>query len=224
MLVCRWGAQEPREPGLSPPHQLPEECVQQHEEEVCHHEAVQLLAHEVLPALQPTGSALGPPASPLTPLARPAHLWPPTWVPWVGRGQDPCHPRIPGLGLAVVQMEPGEGWEAALLCGAKPTPPTSAAPPSPSTAQIPAHLVLQGAHPAAQPVVAKNPQDNHLQDEVPVEGETCRLREGCLTGRGRTLGSPTWPLTCRWPRTPPSPGSPASPGQPARGTGRAPPG
>lgn len=41
-------------PRASPPHQLPEKRVQQREDEVHRHEPVQLLAHEVLPALTQT--------------------------------------------------------------------------------------------------------------------------------------------------------------------------
>ena len=55
-------------PRASPPHQLPQKRVQQREDEVHHHEPVQLLAHEVLPALKqrrpqppPSPASRGPP-------------------------------------------------------------------------------------------------------------------------------------------------------------------
>lgn len=189
----------------SPPHQLPEECIQQREEEVHHHEPVQFLAHEVLPALTRTRLQPLPPAPPPTLLARPSAP---------GNSSQPAG-----------QTQSGKAGMATAVRG-RPAPAPRDQDGLPQHHPGPPHLVLQGAHPAAQPVVAKNPQDDHLEDEVPVEGGGMEAEDGVPWGlRSRKpLPSPAQPHTCRRPRTPPSRGSCAAPGRPGSGTGREPPG
>lgn len=102
-------------PRASPPHQLPEKRVQQREDEVHRHEPVQLLAHEVLPALTQTRP------QPPGPRAQPTR-----GLPGQKRSRGCSSPPPPRA-----RADPPEGT------GSLPPPPAPPGPPSPGPLRRP---------------------------------------------------------------------------------------